>query len=70
MPKLPDIVPSRNDGPETGITAGTEGTISDAPGNGEAFSAEFSDADGNTIEAPLYQDYTPEQLRKGKTALA
>ena len=37
MLKLLDIVTLRNDDPETGIKAGTEGTIVDVLGNGKAF---------------------------------
>lgn len=37
MLKLFDIVTLRNDDSETGIKAGTEGTIVDILGNGKAF---------------------------------
>lgn len=58
-----------NDDPETGVKAGTEGTIVDVLGNGKAFTVEFFDEDGNTIEASLYTEYTPAQLQKVETAL-
>ena len=69
MLKLFDIVPLKNDDPETGIKAGTEGTIVDVLGNGKVFTVEFFDEAGNTIGASLYTEYTPEQLQKVETAL-
>lgn len=54
MLKLFDTVTLKNDDPETGVKAGTEGTIVDVLGNGKAFTVEFYDEDGNTIEASLY----------------
>ena len=69
MLKLFDIVTLKNDDPETGIKAGTEGTIVDVLSNGKAFTVEFFDKDGNTIEASLYTEYTPEQLQKVETDL-
>ena len=68
MLKLFDIVTLRDD-PETGIKAGTEGTIVDVLGNGKAFTVEFFDEDGNTIEEALYTAYSPEQLQKVETTL-
>lgn len=64
MLKLFDTVTLKNDDPETGVKAGTEGTIVDVLGNGKAFTVEFFDEDGNTIEASLYTEYTPAQLQK------
>lgn len=69
MTELLDIVTLRNDDPETGIKAGTEGTIVDVLGNGKAFAVEFFDEDGNTIEVSLCAEYTPEQLQKVETTL-
>ena len=69
MLKLFDTVTLKNDDPETGVKAGTEGTIVDVLGNGKAFTVEFFDEDGNTIEASLYTEYTPAQLQKVETAL-
>ena len=37
MLKLFDTVTLKNDDPETGVKAGTEGTIVDVLGNGKAF---------------------------------
>lgn len=69
MLKLFDTVTLKKDDPETGVKAGTEGTIVDVLGNGKAFTVEFFDEDGNTIEASLYTEYTPAQLQKVETAL-
>ena len=69
MLKLFDTVTLKNDDPETGVKAGTEGTIVDVLGNGKAFTVEFFDEDGNTIEASLYTEYTSAQLQKVETAL-
>ena len=69
MLKLFDVVTLRNDDPKAGIKAGTEGTIVDVLGNGKAFTVEFFDKDGNTIEASLYTQYTPERLQKVETNL-
>lgn len=41
MLKLFDTVTLKNDDPETGVKAGTEGTIVDVLGNGKAFTVEF-----------------------------
>ena len=41
----------------------------DVLGNGKAFTVEFFDEDGNTIEASLCTEYTPEQLQKVETTL-
>ena len=60
MLKLFDTVTLKNDDPET---------IVDVLGNGKAFTVEFFDEDGNTIEASLYTEYTPAQLQKVETAL-
>jgi ribosomal protein L35AE/L33A len=67
MLKLLDIV--KADDPDTGLKAGTEGTIVDVHGNHEAYTVEFSDEDGNTIEEALFKDYLPAQLQKVETAL-
>lgn len=69
MLKLFDTVTLKNDDPETGVKAGTEGSIVDVLGNGKAFTVEFFDEDGNTIEASLYTEYTPARLQKVETAL-
>lgn len=69
MLKLLDIVTLKADDPDTGLKAGTEGTIVDVHGNHEAYTVEFFDEDGNTIEEALFKDYLPAQLQKVETAL-
>ena len=64
MIELLDIVILKTDDPKTGIKA-----IVDILGNGKAFTVEFFDEDGNTIEASLCTEYTPEQLQKVETTL-
>lgn len=72
MLKLFDTVTLKNDDPETGVKAGTEGTIVDVLGNGKAFTVEFFDEDGNTIEAslrgiPLYRVHSS-AITKGRNS--
>ena len=59
MLKLFDTVTLKNDDPETGVKAGTEGTIVDVLGNGKAFTVEFFDEDGNTSNEPRHEVYVP-----------
>ena len=66
MLKLFDSVTLKNDDPETGVKAGTEGTIVDVLGNGKAFTVEFFDEDGNTIEASLYGEPQKELAKKAQ----
>ena len=56
------VVTLRRDDPATGVPAGAEGTVVDVHGNGEAYTVEFSDGNGGTIEASLLRDYRPEEL--------
>ena len=48
---------------------GSKQGLKEPLGNGKAFTVEFFDEDGNTIEASLYTEYTPAQLQKVETAL-
>ena len=61
---LYDIVALLEDDPESGVKAGTEGTIVYIHGNGEAYTVEFYDENGDTIEDALFKEYLPEQLKK------
>ena len=61
---LYDIVVLREDDPEAGVKAGTEGTVVYIQGNGEAYTVEFFDENGDTIEDALFKDYLPEQRKK------
>ena len=60
---LYDIVVLREDDPEAGVKAGTEGTVVDIQDGGKAYTVEFFDENGDTIEA-LFKDYLPEQRKK------
>lgn len=44
--------------------AGTEGTVVYIQGDGKAYTVEFFDENGDTIEEALLKDYLPEQLKK------
>lgn len=64
MFELYDTVVLLEDDPETGVKAGTEGTIVDIQDSGKAYTVEFFDENGDTIEEALFRDYLPEQLKK------
>ena len=66
MLKLFDTVTLKNDDPETGVKAGTVGTIVDVLGNGKAFTVEFFDEDGNTKEASLIQSTLQRNYKRSK----
>ena len=61
---LYDIVVLLEDDPETGVKAGTEGTVVDIQDGGKAYTVEFFDENGDTIEEALFKDYLPKQLKK------
>ena len=61
---LYDIVVLREDDPEAGVKAGTEGTVVDIQDGGKVYTVEFFDENGDTIEDALFKDYLPEQLKK------
>ena len=61
---LYDIVALLEDDPESGVKAGTEGTVVDIQDGGKAYTVEFFDENGDTIEEALFKDYLPEQLKK------
>ena len=61
---LYDIVVLREDDPEAGVKAGTEGTVVYIQDNGEAYTVEFFDENGDTIEDALFKDFLPSQLNK------
>lgn len=64
MFELYDTVVLREDDPEAGVKAGTKGAIVYIHGNGKAYTVEFFDENGDTIEESLFKDYLPEQLKK------
>ena len=61
---LYDIVVLLEDDPEADVKAGTEGTGVDIQDGGKAYTVEFFDENGDTIEEALFKDYLPEQLKK------
>lgn len=63
MLNLYDIVILKEDDPVTGIRGGTEGTIVYIHGKGEAYTVEFCDKDGNTIEASFNKEFTERELQ-------
>ena len=64
MFELYDTVVLLEDDPDTGVKAGTEGTVVYIQGNGEAYTVEFFDENGDTIEDALFKDFLPSQLKK------
>lgn len=56
------VVTLRRDDPATGVPAGAEGTVVAVRGNGAAYTVEFFNGNGDTIEASLLRDYRPEEL--------
>ena len=61
IPLFAVVTLQRDDG-ETGVPAGAEGTVVAVRGNGAAYTVEFFDGNGDTIEASLLRDYRPEEL--------
>ena len=64
MFELYDTVVLLEDDPDTGVKAGAERTVVYIQGAGKAYTVEFFDENGDTIEEPLLKDYLPEQLNK------
>ena len=59
-----DVVTLKKDDSETGIKKGTTGTIVYIHGNHEAYTVEFVDEDGDTIEASLWKEYIANELQR------
>jgi hypothetical protein len=64
MFELYDTVVLLEDDHDTDVKAGTEGTVVYIQGNGEAYTVEFFDENGDTIEDALFKDFLPSQLKK------
>lgn len=62
MLKLLDIVKLKKDDTAHGVKKSYLGTIVDVQAEGKAFTVEFVDESGETIEAALFTDYKPEDL--------
>ena len=60
--KLLDIVSLVSDDPEHGVRKGYKGTIVDIHSDGEAYTVEFVDEEGNCVEKALFTEYQREDL--------
>jgi hypothetical protein len=60
--KLYDTVRLKEDNPAVGVTTDNLGSIVDVLGDNEAYTVEFFDSDGNTIEDALFIEFTDDQL--------
>lgn len=66
MLKLYDVVTLKEDDETNGIPKGTEGTVVYIHGNGEAYTVEFFDQDGNTIETSFDKEFTESEIQLQK----
>ena len=57
-----DVVKTKKDYPEYGLKATYVGAIVDIVNNGEAYTVEFIDEAGNTIEDALYTEFKADEL--------
>ena len=57
-----DTVRLKKSNGQLGITEKNIGAIVDVLGDGEIFTVEFIDSDGNTIEASLFVTFTSDEL--------
>ena len=62
MFKLLDVVAITHNDDEHGVKKGFIGTIVDVHAGGEAYTVEFLDDKGETIEEALFTDYKQEEL--------
>lgn len=63
MLNLYDVVVLKEDDQEIGIPKGTKGTVVYVHGNGEAYTVEFFDEDGDTIETSFDKEFTENELQ-------
>ena len=64
MFELLDIVRVKKEYPELSLTPKHIGTIVDVHNGGEAYTVEFIDENGDTIEKALYTEFTESELEK------
>ena len=64
MLKLFDMVRLRSDDEEHGVKSTYDGTVVDVLADGEAYTVEFFDENGETVESALFTEYTESQLVK------
>lgn len=64
MLELFDMVRLKADDKEHGVKSTYDGTVVDVLADGEAYTVEFFDEHGETVEAALFTEYTESQLVK------
>ena len=64
MLALHDIVRLKHDRPDLGVTTNHIGAVIDILDNGAAYTVEFVDEDGDTIEDSIYTHFTEDELVK------
>ena len=64
MLKLYDIVRLKTTNKQLGLSTKCIGTIVDVLNDGKAFTVEFIDDFGNTVEEALFTEFAPEELVK------
>lgn len=62
MFQLYDVVALKHDDSQHGVRKGQKGTIIDVLANGEAYTVEFVDDKGVTIEQALFTEYEEKDL--------
>ena len=67
MLSLYDIVRLKEDDAERGVTKANDGVVVDIHSGGEAYTIEFFDDGGETIEDALFTTYTEDELTIVKT---
>lgn len=69
MFELLDIVRVKKEYPELSLTPNNIGTIVDVHNDGEAYTVEFIDENGDTIEKALYAEFAESELEYVPTKL-
>ena len=69
MLELLDVVRVKKEYPELSLTPQNRGTIVDVHNGGEAYTVEFIDEKGETIEKALYKEFTESELEYVPTKL-
>ncbi|MBR4077681.1 MAG: DUF4926 domain-containing protein [Oscillospiraceae bacterium] len=62
MLKLHDVVRLKKENKKYGIPADTIGAIVDVLGDGDAYTVEFVDNEGNTYEDALFTEFREDEL--------
>ena len=69
MLELFDVVRVKKEYPELSLTPKNRGTIVDVHNGGEAYTVEFIDEKGETVEKALYKEFTASELEYVPTKL-